>query len=214
MSQIKSKKRVADHGEVFTSEKEINAMLNLVNHETENIDSTFLEPACGSGNFLAEVIRRKLNIVRRRYKKNQLDYELYSFIAISSVYGIELLEDNVNECRLNLFNIFINEYTKLFKRKTKNELITSIEFILEKNIICGDALTLETVGVKPEAITFSQWSSIGNNKIKRKDYSFKSMIDSSSLSELPLFSDLGEEAYIPTPIKDYPPIHFLEVANA
>ena len=109
MSQIKSKKRVADHGEVFTSEKEINAMLNLVNHETENIDSTFLEPACGSGNFLAEVIRRKLNIVRRRYKKNQLDYELYSFIAISSVYGIELLEDNVTECRLNLSNIFINE---------------------------------------------------------------------------------------------------------
>ena len=214
MSQIKSKKRVADHGEVFTSEREINAMLDLVKHETDNIESTFLEPACGSGNFLSEILMRKLNVVKARYKKNQLDYERYAFIAVSSIYGIELLEDNAEECRTNLFNVFDDQYKNLFKKNSKDELRSSIKFVLEKNIICGDALTLETVGVKPEAITFSQWSSIGNNKIKRKDYSFKSMIDSSSLSELPLFSDLGEEAYIPTPIKDYPPIHFLEVANA
>ena len=72
-SQTKSKQRVADHGEVFTSEREVNAMLDLVKHETERIDSRFLEPACGNGNFLAEILRRKLNVVKRRYGKNPFD---------------------------------------------------------------------------------------------------------------------------------------------
>tara|TARA_B100000787_G_C16080046_1_gene244005 strand:- start:61 stop:714 length:654 start_codon:yes stop_codon:yes gene_type:complete len=213
MSQIKSKKRVADHGEVFTSTKEINAMLDMIKQETENIESTFLEPTCGSGNFLSEILIRKLNVVRSRYKKNQLEYERYSFIAVSSIYGIELLEDNVKECRANLFNVFNNQYKSLFKKNCKNELRNSIKFILEKNIICGDALTLKTLDEVPIPITFSQWSSLGRSQIKRKDFSYKSMIDQSSLSELPLFSDLGEEQYIPTPTKDYPPLHFLNISD-
>jgi len=214
MSQIKSKKRVADHGEVFTSAREINAMLDLVNQETENIESTFLEPACGSGNFLAEILSRKLNVVRRRYKKNQLEYERYTFIAVSSIYGIEILKDNSVDCRERLFDVFNDQYSYLFKENCKEELRKSILFVLEKNIICGDALTLNTANENPVPITFSQWSSLGNNKIKRKDFCYKSMIDQASLSELPLFSDLGEEQYIPTPIKDYPPIHFLNISDA
>jgi hypothetical protein len=214
MSQIKSKKRVADHGEVFTSEREINSMLDLVKQETENIESTFLEPACGSGNFLAEILSRKLNVVRERYKKNQLEYERYTFIAVSSLYGIELLEDNVEECRSNLFYVFNNRYSHLFKKNCKDELRKSIRFVLEKNIICGDALTLSTTDTDPVPITFSQWSSLGHNKIKRKDFCYKSMIDQASLSELPLFSDLGEEQYIPNPINDYPPLHFLNISDA
>jgi len=214
MSQIKSKKRVASHGEVFTSEREVNAMLDLVKQETDNIESTFLEPACGSGNFLSEILKRKLNVVKARYKKNQLDYERYAFIAVSSIYGIELLEDNAEECRTNLFNVFDDQYKNLFKHNRKDELRGSIKFVLEKNIICGDALTLYTVVDKPVPIIFSQWSSLGHNKIKRKDFCYKSMIDQASLSELPLFSDLGEEQYIPTPIKDYPPLHFLNISDA
>lgn len=73
--QIKSKKRVADHGEVFTAEREVNAMLDLVKQETERVDSRFLEPACGDGNFLAEILRRKLKEVRRKYKRSPFDYE-------------------------------------------------------------------------------------------------------------------------------------------
>lgn len=94
MSQVKSKKRVTDHGEVFTSEKEVNAMLDLVKQETERIDSRFLEPACGNGNFLAEVLRRKLTVVEAKYKKSQLDYERYAIIAISSIFGLQVARVN------------------------------------------------------------------------------------------------------------------------
>lgn len=119
--QVKSKKRVADHGEVFTAEREVNAMLDLVKQETERIDSRFLEPACGDGNFLAEVLRRKLAVVDSRYGKSQLEWERYAIISISSIYGVDILEDNANECRKRLFNIFNEKYTSLFKEKCKKE---------------------------------------------------------------------------------------------
>ena len=213
MVQIKSKKRVADHGEVFTADKEINAMLDLVKQETENIESTFLEPACGSGNFLAEILSRKLNVVRERYKKNQLEYERYSFIAVSSIYGIELLKDNAKDCRERLFDVFNDQYNHLFKKKCKDELRKSIRFVLEKNIIYGDALTLNTADEIPVPITFSQWSSLGSNRIKRKDFCYKTMVTQPINDELQLISDLGVEQFIPTPIKDYPPLHFLNISD-
>ena len=182
--------------------------------ETENIESTFLEPACGSGNFLSEILSTKLNVVRERYRKNQLEYERYAFIAVSSIYGIELLEDNVKECKSNLFQLFSTHYKTIFKKNCKDKLLKSIKYILEKNIICGDALTLNTTNLNPTPITFSQWSSLGSNKIKRKDFCYKSMINQTSPSELQLFSDLGEVQYIPTPVKDYPPLHFLYISDA
>ena len=103
--QVVSKKRVSDHGEVYTRKREVNAMLDLVKQETERIESRFLEPACGTGNFLSEILERKLHIVELRYGKNQLDYERYAVLAISSIYGIDILEDNVLECRKRLFDI-------------------------------------------------------------------------------------------------------------
>jgi type I restriction-modification system DNA methylase subunit len=112
--QVKSKKRVADHGEVFTSEREVNAMLDLVKDETERIDSRFLEPACGNGNFLAEILSRKLKVVENRYGKSQLEYERYAIIAVSSIYGVEIQEDNAIECRERLFGLFNEKYTSLY----------------------------------------------------------------------------------------------------
>ena len=103
-TQVRSKKRVTDHGEVFTNDREVNAMLDLVKHETERIDARFLEPACGNGNFLAEVLRRKLNVVEQRYSKSQIEWERYAVIAVSSIYGVDILEDNTQECRERLFN--------------------------------------------------------------------------------------------------------------
>ena len=214
VQQVKSKKRVADHGEGFTSEREVNAMLDLVKDETEKLESTFLEPACGTGNFLTEILRRKLAVVKRRYKGNQLDFERNSTIAIASVYGVDILQDNIVECRARLFDIFNEMYIKIYKKKSRDSVRKAVKFILDKNIVWGDALSLETVGDNSQPIVFSQWSAINGSKIKRKDFCYKSMIDQASLSELPLFSDLGEEAYIPTPIKDYPPVHFLEIADA
>lgn len=116
--QVISRKRVADHGEVYTAKREVNTMLDLVKQETERIESRFLEPACGIGNFLIEVLDRKLRVVKTRYAKNQTEYERYAVLAVSSIYGIDILEDNVIECRDRLFNLFDEKYSRLYKDQT------------------------------------------------------------------------------------------------
>lgn len=201
--QVKSKQRVTDHGEVFTSEREVNAMLDLVKQETERIDSRFLEPACGDGNFLAEILERKLKIVRDRYKKNQPEYERYALLAISSIYGIDILADNVEKCRERLYLIFLHSYRELYKKDIKENYLKSIKFILYRNIIHGDALSLETVGMINEPIIFSEWSLVMGDMIKRRDFNFVSLLNDIP-SEPNLFSDLGDEAFIPQPVKEFP----------
>jgi hypothetical protein len=213
-SQVNSKKRVADHGEVYTAPREVNAMLDLVKSETERIDSRFLEPACGDGNFLAEILRRKLGIVEKRYAKSQLEYERYAVLAVSSSYGIDILPDNVQACQLRLFGIFDENYRRLFKDKTKDGCREAVRFILERNIIWGDALTLKTVGDQPEYIVFSEWSPVNGNHLKRRDFTFHGLLSHEGIKELPLFSDLGDDVFIPKPEKEFPPTHFLEVAHA
>lgn len=216
MSQVKSKKRVTDHGEVFTSEREVNAMLDLVKQETERIDSRFLEPACGTGNFLVEILRRKLTIVENRYKKSQLEYERYSVIAISSIYGVDILEDNVIECRKRLFEIFEKQYNSLYKSNCKEECNTSIKYILERNILRGDALTLKTVGNEDKPIIFSEWSAVNGSIIKRRDFTLDNLLKAEE-QKVPggLFDDVYETdpAFLPKPIKDYPLTHFLKLAE-
>ena len=118
-AQVRSKKRVVDHGEVFTNEREVNAMLDLVKQETERIDSRFLEPACGNGNFLIEILRRKLEVVKARYKKSQWEYEKNGLIAVMSVYGVDILQDNVEECINRLYGMFLDCYKSIFKKNIK-----------------------------------------------------------------------------------------------
>lgn len=208
--QVVSKKRVSDHGEVYTASREVNAMLDLVKQETERIESRFLEPACGTGNFLAEILERKLHIVENRYGKSQLEYERYSVLAVSSIYGIDILEDNVIECRKRLFDIFDRHYSSFFKE----DCLNAVKYILERNIIWGDALTLKTVGENPQPIVFSEWSPVNSNMLKRRDFAFHELIYYAGMRDKPLFSDLGEEVFIPEPVKEYPLIHFLKVADA
>ena len=124
--QVKSKSRATDHGEVFTGQREVTAMLDLVGQEIERIDSRFLEPACGNGNFLAEVLKGKLNVVERRYRTSQLEWEKYSIIAVSSIYGVDILEDNALECRERLFAVFNERYSALFKEKCKIECVRAV----------------------------------------------------------------------------------------
>ncbi len=211
--QVKSKERVTDHGEVFTSEREVNAMLDLVKQETERIDSRFLEPACGTGNFLVEILRRKLIIVESRYKKSQPEYERNAVIAISSIYGIDLLEDNIKECRQRLFEIFDKQYTSLYKENCKEECRISVKFILKKNILRGDALTLKTVSNNDEPIVFSEWSAVNGNMIKRRDYTMANLLESQPVEGLNLFSDLGDKAFIPTPVREFKLMHFLKLTD-
>jgi hypothetical protein len=212
-AQIVSKHRVAAHGEVLTGSREVNAMLDLVEQETERIESRFLEPACGNGNFLAEILVRKLAVVERRYKKSQLEYERYSVLAVCSIYGIDILEDNVHHCRERLHEIYRAAYERLFGEKTRQSCLATVHFILARNIIWGDALTLKTVGEKPAYILFTEWSPVNGSLLKRREFSFHELLAQESNKELPLFSDRGDEVFIPTAENEYLPVHFLELAN-
>jgi len=189
-------------------------MLDLVKSETERIDSRFLEPACGTGNFLSEILERKLRVVEERYGKSQLEYERYAIQAVSSIYGIDILEDNVQQCRQRLFGIFDLNYLRLFKNKTNDNCRESVRYILERNIIHGDALSLKTVGDTPQPIVFSEWSPVNGSMLKRRDFTFDELLSHATNKKLPLFSDLGENVFLPKPVKEYPLSHFLRVADA
>lgn len=181
-AQIKSKKRVAERGEVFTNEREVKAMCDLVENETQRIESRFLEPACGDGNFLAEILSRKLNVVKNKYKRNHSDFELYTVVAVSSLYGIDIMVDNVKTCRERLFKIWEKEYKSVCKKDFNQETANSIKFILERNILCGNALTLKQVDEHQHdtsiPIMFSEWSRPFNDyRFKRSDFIYEEMID-------------------------------------
>src|ERR1700738_923627 len=190
---VRTKKRVADHGEVLTGQREVKPMLDLVKHETERIDSRFLEPACGDGNFLTAILERKLAVVEKRYGKSQLDFERYAVLAVSSIYGIDVLPDNVRDCRRRLFEVFETNYTRLFKAATKNKCREAVRFILERNITWGDALTLRTVGEKPGHIVFSEWSPVNGSMLKRRDFTFSELLRHEGAMQAPLFPGLGRE---------------------
>jgi len=198
-------------------------MLGLVKEETERIDSRFLEPACGTGNFLTEILKRKLCIVEKRYKKSQLEYERYTVLAVSSIYGIDILEDNVKECRDNLFIIVDAGYINLYKRRTKDAFRETVRYILSRNIVHGDALTLQTVSENPQPIIFPEWSLVNGSLLKRRDFAFHELFPTDFPKQANLFdnrenrshiSATGKPTFIPQPVREYPLVHFLEVAHA
>ena len=234
--QIKSKQRVADHGKVFTAEREVNAMLDLVKQETERIDSTFLEPACGTGNFLVEILRRKLAVVKREYYPRRgscHDYELQALKAVMSIYGVDLLQDNVEACQERLFEIFDKEYTAVCKSEANDSYRVAIRYVLSQNILCGNALSMMKVDLlgndTTEFIIFPEWSFPRNDSmVKRRDFRLDVLLkendDESNYDSFSLFDDdamsldLWEEdpvtkEMIPKPIKEYSLIHYRRIAE-
>lgn len=206
--QIVSRRRVADHGEVYTAPREVNAMLDLVKQETERIESRFLEPACGNGNFLAEFLRRKLAVAKDRYAASLDERRFNTFVAVSSLYGIDILADNVTACRERLQGIVFEDSPP--QRREDAKFADALRFVLSKNIIHGDALTLQTCDVPPQPIIFSEWSPLAAFTIQRRDFRF----DSLTCGDLPLFSDKNENVLLPKPIRDnYKPTFYLEVKN-
>lgn len=204
--QIKSKQRVADHGEVFTAEREVKAMCDLVKAETERIDSRFLEPACGEGAFLTEILRRKLAVVKRQYGKSPADYERYSVLAVTSLYGVDILEDNAAVCRQNLFDIWDKAYTIAAKNQVNARCREVVRFILSKNIICGDALTMLRNDGTP--IEFAEWSLVTGDRVKRRDYALHELLDGHE-EQMNIFQigweyDEEIQAFIPAPVREYP----------
>ena len=213
-SNTKSKQRIRDHGEVFTREREVNAMLDLVKGETERIESRFLEPACGDGNFLAPILERKLSVILKKYGKSRSEFEKMAFLAVSSIYGVELLEDNVKTCTKRLYDIFNKIYTNKYKSKCKDEFRGNIKFVLERNILQGDALTLKTNKGR-DYIVFSEWSLVSSGMVKRRDFQFAELADfdpqKPTLFSLREVSDTGEAVFSPMPIKEFPLVHYLKL---
>jgi hypothetical protein len=181
MNSIKSKQRVADHGEVFTPAWMVEAMLDLVKDETERIDSRFLEPACGSGNFLVQILRRKLAAVELKYGKSDFERRHYALLGLMCIYGIELLADNIAECRANLLEI-LADYLQLDKA---DDLYRAASYVLSQNLVHGDALKMITHDGAP--ITFAEWGYLGRGKFQRRDFRFENLAQSSTLGEEDLF---------------------------
>ena len=206
MNLIKSKRRVADHGEVFTPRWLVENMLDLVQGETERIDSRFLEPACGSGNFLVPVLQRKLAAVKARFGKSDFERRSYALLAVMCTYGIELLEDNIAECRANMLEVF-SEYLNLDE---KDDLYQAAFYVLSVNLVHGDALTMLTHEGQP--ITFAEWGYLGKGKFQRRDFSLESLTRMSAFSqEGTLFAHLGKHEVF-TPVRSYPPMTVRELA--
>jgi hypothetical protein len=187
-------------------------MLDLVKQETERIDSRFLEPACGNGNFLIEILRRKLDAVASRYTRSQPESERYALTAVSSIYGIDLLEDNIAECRDRLFGLFEERYRASYPKTGKPRCLDTARFLLKKNIICGDALSLKDLDGNP--IVFSEWSFARGNLVKRRDYRFQELLDSNQEQEPSLFQpDANEKGFIPTPVHEFPLMPYWELST-
>ena len=206
LNYVKSKQRVADHGEVFTPAWMVESMLDLVKDETERIDSRFLEPACGDGNFLVQILRRKLAAVELNYGKSDFERRHYALLALMCLYGIELLTDNITECRANLLTIFA-EYLNL---APSGDLYRAAFYVLSQNLVHGDALTMRAQGNLP--ITFAEWGYLGKGRFQRRDFRYDSLTQSSTYSaEGSLFAHLGKHEIF-TPTKTYPPMTVGELA--
>lgn len=162
MAQHKnSRYRITEHGEVFTKDREVKAMCDLAKKETEKIQSLILEPACGDGNFLAEILTRKLKTVDKKYKANQILWLKSSFEALSSLYGIDILFDNCTACRKRLFDIWYSSYNSSWQEQIPESTAHLANIILNKNIICGNTLTQMCVDASgcetQQPIIFSKW---------------------------------------------------------
>lgn len=204
---VRSKQRVADHGEVFTPPHVVAAMIGLVHSEAERIDSRFLEPACGSGNFLVPVLRLKLSTVDARYRKSDFEMRHQALLALMSIYGIELLADNVAECRENLLKVFTDHL-----RDQGHEWYAAARRVMAVNIVHGDALSMRAHGAGQHPITFAEWSYMGKGRYRRRDFRFDTLTQMASFGEGDtLFADMGTHEIF-TPTKDHGTLSVADLA--
>jgi hypothetical protein len=208
MKLVKSKRRVADHGEVFTPAWMVETMLDLVKDETERIDSRFLEPACGSGNFLVQILRRKLAAVELKYGKSDFERRHFAMLGLMCIYGIEFLADNIDECRANLLGV-LAEYLHLDE---SDELYRAAYYVLSQNLVHGDALSMRTNDNQP--LTFAEWGYLGKGKFQRRDFRLATLTQSSGFkADNPLFAHYDKHEIF-APEKTYPPMTISELALA
>lgn len=208
MNLIKSKQRVADHGEVFTPPWLVEKMLDIVKGETERIDSRFLEPACGSGNFLVPILQRKLAAVELKFGKSDFEKRHHALLGLMCCYGIELLADNIAECRANMLEVFA-DYLAL---DASEDLYRAASHVLSLNLVHGDAMTMRAIDDAP--IRVVEWGYLGKGKFQRRDFRLDVLTGMASFSaEDSLFSTLGKHEIF-TPSQTYPPMSVRDLAAA
>lgn len=166
-----SKDRLNEFGEYFTPPNIVDEMIEMVDSQLQRVDSRFLEPACGTGNFLIPVLESKLKLVSSKYRKIPFEYEQQAILALSSIYGIEIQEDTAAICRDRLFSLWEREYQRHCRKQYDPDTVRTAQFILERNIVCGDALTMLDIHGNP--IVFSEWSFIMPRKLQRRDFLYK-----------------------------------------
>lgn len=215
---IKSKARVQKHGEVFTPSWMVQKMLDTegVKEACEHLTATFLEPAAGDGNFLVAILRRKLAMVSEQYNSSIRQYTHYSLYALSTLYGIELLEDNAQLCVMNIFEVYKDFYEvaiKKHKDKQSENTLNNAKFIISKNIVQGNFLTRKLSSGEP--IVFSEWEIIKQTttmiRVQRTEYSLDEIFSGNAkaagtafelaveVEQMDLFSDFDLE---PEPEKE------------
>lgn len=207
MTLIKSKARVSDHGEVFTPPWLVEKMLDLVKGETERIDARFLEPACGSGNFLVPILQRKLAAVELKFGKSDFERRHYALFGLMCCYGIELLPDNIAECRANMLEVFAD----YLAASQNDDVYRAASFVLSLNLVHGDAMTMRDTKGAP--ISVVEWGYLGKGKFQRRDFRLDVLTGMASFSaEDSLFSSLGKHEIF-TPTSTYPPMSLCDLAT-
>ena len=213
MTLVKSKQRVADHGEVFTPAWMVEAMLDLVKDESERIDSRFLEPACGDGNFMGQILRRKLAAVDLKYSVYDIERRHYALLGLMCIYGIELLADNIAECRANMLAIFADH----LNLDAADDLYRAAACVISLNIVHGDALTMQLQTEpqqSPQPIVFAEWEYLGNGEYQRRDFRLDVLTAGTDESDNGSLFALEGDAEIVTPIKIYAPMTVSDLAAA
>lgn len=207
--------RVIEHGEVFTPPDLVNAMLDLVANECEREDSRFLEPACGDGNFLEEVLRRRLAHVGQRHRARQ-QWEAHALLGLACLYGIELLPDNTQRCRERLQRLFKETYFGRYESKATPEVTQAAKRIVELNIIQGDALSM--TGPTGAPLVLTEWALIGRGKLKRRLFEFRDLTPPPPAEGLlfapePIQDEEGHPVFVPNCLRDLPPVHYLDLGT-
>lgn len=225
-SQIVSRERVASHGEVYTNAREVNAMLDLIPENACTHTARYLEPSCGTGNFMAEILARKLTTLDALYlkaasgkirktplKKNQTDYEANLVAVAGSLYGIELLADNVAFCRDRLLNQLWTHYVSHFPLSLQPKLLDVLRFVLGKNIVHGDALafTRKDAGFNNEAIVFCEWRLLPDYSISRCDFSFECFAIETKKKYSSNKNKKEQPKFQPLLIRSYAPVFYLDL---
>jgi hypothetical protein len=209
------RQRIIDHGEVFTPAELVSDMLDLVAHECEREDSRFLEPACGDGNFLTEVLRRRLLQIDEKHRA-QAQWEAHALLGLACLYGIELLGDNVSACRARLTHQFEEHYRERFGVSASEKVIGAVRLILRCNIIQGDALRMTAPSGEPLVLT--EWSLVGRGRFKRRLYEYRELVPHSDqgaslFGQAAAHDEDGRPVFIPSHVRDLPTVHYLNLAE-